>query len=88
MSLTCSQDAFRGDFWESVLLSPVLKPPLNFSGELWELSPDITPHTAALREDACLERESRLLTRTTQKGIKEEEKKETHQVLAHPSLSP
>lgn len=84
------QGAFCSDLQESARLAPLLDPPLKFSGELWELSPDITPHTAALRKDACLERECRLLTRTTQKGMKEEEekKKETHQVLVHPSLSP
>lgn len=52
--------------------SPLLGPPLDLSGELWEL----TPHTAALHRDACLERGWRLLTWSAQDGKVEEEEKE------------
>ena len=51
-------------------------PPSDLCGELWELSPEVTPHTAALHKDACLECEWRLLTLTTQDGKKEEEEEE------------
>lgn len=52
--------------------SPLLSPPHRVVW-LWKHRVDITPQSTALHKDACLERELRLLTFSTQDGKDEEE---------------
>lgn len=52
--------------------SPLLSP-TERAVWLWEQRVDITPQNTALHKDACLEREWRLLTFSTQDGKNEEE---------------